>query len=134
MAPLNKRQRIFVKEYLVDSNATRAAIASGYSKKTAHQIGSRLLKHVKVEAELNKLTAKRCEKLEITADRVLGELARLAFVDPRKFFNPDGTTREIAELDDDTAPSLAGIEVNEIFAGSGENRQKIGVTKKFKIA
>jgi phage terminase small subunit len=134
MATLTKKQRIFVKEYLVDSNATRAARAAGYSKSSADQIGSRLLKHVKVAAELDRLTTKRCEKLEITADRVLAELARLAFVDPRKFFNADGTAKDIAELDDDTAPSLAGIEVDEIWKGRGEDRKKVGETKKFKIA
>jgi phage terminase small subunit len=52
MTPLTKKQRIFVKEYLVDSNATRAAKAAGYSKASATVIGSRLLTNVKVRAAI----------------------------------------------------------------------------------
>jgi phage terminase small subunit len=71
MTSLTRKQRIFVKEYLVDSNATRSAIAAGYSKASATVIGSRLLTNVKVRGEIDKQTGKRCEKLEITADYVL---------------------------------------------------------------
>jgi phage terminase small subunit len=68
---LTKRQHIFVKEYLVDSNATRAAIAAGYSKAAASAIGSRLLRTAKLRQEIEEQTSKRCEKLDITTDFVL---------------------------------------------------------------
>ena len=70
---------------------------------------------------------------EITADNVLHELAKLAFFDPRKLFNPDGSPRHIAELDDDTAMALAGFEMIEQFEGSGDNRKHVGYLKKFKF-
>jgi phage terminase small subunit len=63
-----------------------------------------------------------------------GFFASSAFTQIRKFFNADGTAKDITELDDDTAPSLAGIEVDEIWEGRGEDRKKVGETKKFKIA
>jgi hypothetical protein len=62
---------IFVAEYLVDLNATRAAIAIGYSKKCAHMQGSRLLRNVKVAEEIERKIGKRVGKLDISRDRVL---------------------------------------------------------------
>ncbi len=76
---LNDRQRLFVLEYLVDRNATQAAIRAGYSEKTAKQIGSRLLTNVDVAAEIQKLGVKKAAKLEITQERVLQELAAIGF-------------------------------------------------------
>lgn len=76
---------------------------------------------------------KRANKVEITADRVIEEIARLAFFDPRKFFNQDGSPIPIQELDDDTAMALAGMDVMEEFEGSGADRVFVGYTKKFKL-
>lgn len=69
---MTPKQKLFVKEYLVDLNATRAAIAAGYSEKTAKQQGSRLLTNVDVAAKVAELSQKRAEKLDISADYVLG--------------------------------------------------------------
>lgn len=77
---LNDRQRIFVREYRIDRNATRAAIKAGYSKKSAHVTGCNLLKNPKVAQDLMELTEKRLEKLELTGDMVVDELAALGFV------------------------------------------------------
>ena len=73
---------------------------------------------------------KRNEKLDITADMVLRELARVAFSDARRLYNDDGSLKTPNELDDDTAAALAGIDTFEEFAGRGESRQIIGYTKK----
>ncbi len=129
-----QRLELFVAEYLIDLNATRAAIAAGYSPKTASQQGSRLLKNVKVFTEIARKTKERIARLEITADNVLHELAKLAFFDPRKLFNPDGSAKHIAELDDDTAMALTDFEMIKQFEGSGDNRKHVGYLKKFKFA
>ena len=76
---LNDRQQLFVNEYLVDSNATQAAIRAGYSEKTAKQIGNRLLTKVDVAAAIDARRAKLTKKLEITQERVLQELAAIGF-------------------------------------------------------
>jgi phage terminase small subunit len=76
---LNDRQQLFVHEYLVDRNATQAAIRAGYSEKTAKQIGSRLLTNVDVVAAIDARRAAVSEKLEITQERVLQELAAIGF-------------------------------------------------------
>jgi phage terminase small subunit len=131
---LTPKQALFVQEYLIDLNATRAAIAAGYSKKTAEAAASRLLRNVKVRAETGKQTAERSERLEISADRVLQELARLAFLDPRRFFDADGIAKPITALDNDTARALAGMDVEELFEGRGDDRRRIGVVRKYKLA
>jgi phage terminase small subunit len=76
---LSGKRAIFVKEYLVDFNGTKAAERAGYSKKTAAAAASRLLRDVKVAAAIEAATSQRCEKLEVEADKVLGELLKLGF-------------------------------------------------------
>ncbi|MGD1082911.1 MAG: terminase small subunit [Candidatus Sulfotelmatobacter sp.] len=130
--PSHERRKLFVAEYLTDLNATRAAIAAGYSSKTAGQQGSRLLKNVKVVAEIAAKTKARTSRLEIRADNVLQELAKLAFFDPRKLFNPDGTAKQITELDDDTAAGVAGLDVHEIMRDGAGGCTRI-LIKKYKL-
>jgi len=84
---LNDRQQLFAKEYLVDLNATQAAIRAGYSEKTAYSIGQRLLKKVEIVAAIQARRAVMSEKLEITQERVLQELAAIAFADVSDYVN-----------------------------------------------
>lgn len=109
---LPPRQQRFVNEYLIDLNATQAAIRAGYSAKTADVQGPRLLGNVGVAAAIAKAQAKRSERTGITADRVLQELARIGFSDLRKAVSWSGGTVELkssAELDDDTAAAVAEV-------------------------
>lgn len=131
---LTPKQEQFVAEYLIDLNATKAAERAGYSVKTANEQGARLLANVSVKAAIQEAMNRRAGKLEITAERVLAELARLAFFDPRKLFNADGSPKQIHDLDDDTAAAVAGLEVNELFEGQGEQKHIYGLVKKIKIA
>lgn len=108
---LTPKQTMFVQEYLVDLNATQAAIRAGYSAKTAEQQGSRLLMNVEVAAAVQAHMDKRATSTGITADRVLKEIAKLAFFDPRKLLRSDGTPVPIHELDDDTAAAVAGVDI-----------------------
>lgn len=81
---LTAKQERFVAEYLIDLNATQAAIRAGYSEKTAEQQGHQLLKKTLVAAAIAEAQAKRQTRTEITQDRVLAELARIGFADIRK--------------------------------------------------
>jgi phage terminase small subunit len=76
---LAKKHAIFVKEYLIDFNATRAYIAAGYSKKGAEVSASRLLRNAKVAAAIDGETSERCEKLGVDADDILAEINKLAY-------------------------------------------------------
>lgn len=74
MSKLNKRQKLFCEEYMIDLNATQAAIRAGYSERTAGAQASRLLKNVNVLAHVKELKSKRAEKLELDAYWVLKRL------------------------------------------------------------
>lgn len=131
---LTPKQQRFVAEYLVDLNATQAAIRAGYSKKTAAQIGEENLRKPDIASAVAFAKQERAKKTEITAERVLQELSRIAFFDPRRLLNADGSPKPINELDDDTAAVLAGMDITEEFDGYGEGRKFIGYTKKVKVS
>lgn len=135
---MSEQRRVFVQEYLKDKHATNAAIRAGYSAHTAKQIGSRLLQDPEIRAAVDAAEDAHLEKVAaetgISIQRVLTEVARLAFFDPRKLFKPDGSPLPINELDDDTAAALAGLEVLEEFEGKGEDRVFVGYTKKYKVS
>ena len=71
---LTDKQERFCQEYLIDSNATQAAIRAGFSPKTADVQGSRLLVNVKVASRLKELQEKQQNRLQITADKVLKDI------------------------------------------------------------
>ena len=75
--PLSEKQRLFIKEYLVDLNATQAAIRAGYSEKTAYSAGQRLLKHVEVQKAVTKAQAERSQRVEVTQDYVINNLVEI---------------------------------------------------------
>lgn len=128
------KQRHFVANYLANGfNATDAAKAAGYSAKTADTQGSRLLVNVKVRAVIAARTGKALAKREITAERVLDEIAKLAFFDPRKLFTADGSLIPVTELGDEEAASIAGLEVVTRTDGKGEDADRI-VLSKIKLA
>ncbi len=79
MAKLTAKQQRFCDEYLIDLNATQAAIRAGYSKKTANEQGARLLVNVSIQKKISELQKEREKRTEITQDSVLHELALIAF-------------------------------------------------------
>ncbi len=79
VARLTERQKRFVEEYLVDLNATQAAIRAGYSPRTAYSTGQRLLKNVEVQAAIQEAMEERSRRTEVTQDMVVDELRAVAF-------------------------------------------------------
>lgn len=79
VAKLTDKQRRFCEEYIVDLNATQAAIRAEYSEKTAYSIGQRLLKKVEAQEYIKQLKEERKERTQIEADRVIYELSLIAF-------------------------------------------------------
>lgn len=131
---LTPKQARFVEEYLVDLNATQAAIRAGYSEKTAYSIGQENLTKPEVAAAICEAQDARSKRTEITADRVLKEYAKLGFADLRNavtwrvnsdqvLMNQDG--EEIScpaniieinpsdEIDDDTAAALSEVSMSK---------------------
>lgn len=133
---LSPQQLRFVEEYLVDLNATQAAIRAGYSARTADQQGSRLLANVKVSKAIQERQKRRQKRLELTQDRVLLELMRVAFFDPRTLFTADGRPRSVEELDDDTAAVIAGLDISmeRTEEETSDGRPIYAPVRKYKIA
>lgn len=77
-AKLTPKQKKFIDEYLIDLNATQAAIRAGYSEKTANRIGPQLLVKTCISEEIQKAMKRREERTEITADMVVKELKKIA--------------------------------------------------------
>jgi phage terminase small subunit len=133
MADLEPRQAAFVREYVVDFNGAQAAIRAGYSEKGCRQQAARLLTDANIQTALAREVARREKRTEITADRVVMELARVAFFDKRRLYREDGSLKPPAEWDDDTAAVIASVEVLEEFAGRGADRELVGYLKKVRI-
>ena len=127
---LTDKQSRFVEEYLIDLNATQAAIRAGYSAKTAEWIGPQLLGKTHVAEAVRAGRASLSKRVEITQERVLQEYARLAFFDPRKVFDSTGAPKPIHELDDDTAAAIIGLEVVQV----GNAEVGVGDILKYKLA
>jgi phage terminase small subunit len=118
--PLTPKQEAFCREYLIDLNGTQAAIRAGYSIKGAHVQAAQLLSNPKVQEFANKLKTERAERTEITSDRVLKEIGRLAFADIRSVFHESGQLLPVHMLPPDVAASIASIEVVTSKVPGGE--------------
>ena len=77
--PLTQKQKLFVEHYLVDLNATQAAIKAGYSKRSAMELGYQLLQKPSVSSAIQNAMQERSRRTQITQDRVLEELAAIGF-------------------------------------------------------
>jgi phage terminase small subunit len=117
---LNLKQKRFVQEYLIDLNATQAAIRAEYSEHTAYSMGQRLLKNVEVQAALQEAIKNRAIRTEITQDRVLKELANIAFANGTDYAKVvkvnDESLVGIVPTDDLTADqrsAIVGIKQNQ---------------------
>lgn len=110
---LTQKQRLFVDAYLISLNATQAAIKAGYSAKTAEEQGYQLLRKTSVASAIQKAMDKRAQKMEITAERVLTEIARIAYVDVSRAYDEKGRLLPLHEMPEDVRRAIAGVEVAE---------------------
>lgn len=131
---LDPKRARFVQEYLIDLNATQAAIRAGYAKKNADVTGPRMLGNIGIQKEIAAAMAKRAERLEITADTWLRELACSGFLDPKDIFEDDGSLKQIKDMPESARRAIAGLDVTELFDGeTGDQKHAIGLVKKIKF-
>ena len=110
---MTDRQKLFCDEYLIDLNATQAAIRAGYSPKTASEQGCYLLTKVNLRAYVDKALAERSKRTGINADRVLHELAKVAFINASNVVDLNGATVLEDASPDDTA-AIASVKVKRV--------------------
>lgn len=108
---LTDREKRFVAEYCIDLNASAAARRAGYS--TSYASTGRLTQRPEIAAAIAAQEAPILARAEITAERVLRELARVAFADPRKLVDAQGRVKGLQEIDDDTAGAIALLRLEE---------------------
>lgn len=131
---LSEKQKMFCHEYIVDLNATQAAIRAGYSKKTANEQGSRLLANVKVQQYVYKINQERIKRVEIDADFVLKEHHNLANTDIADLFSKeDGTLLNIHDVPVTIRKAIQSFEVEETHIHDSETGEVEKTTKLAKI-
>lgn len=119
---MSEKHARFVAEYLIDLNATQAAIRAGYSPKTANEQGCRLLANASVAQAVAEGQRKRLHSAELSATRVLEEMRRLAFSDVRDLFDEQGNLRPIHTLTQEQSAAIAGLEVIIKNAEAGDGK------------
>lgn len=113
-----------------DASKCYATMHPKASKKVCEAMGSEYLNHPYTQAYLKEKSDKVAESADITQERILKELAALAFFDVRNLYHNDGTPKAISDLDEATARSIIGLDAVNI--GNGE--QGIGQVLKYKLS
>lgn len=120
MRGLTPKQQKFVDEYMIDLNATKAAIRAGYSAKRASEIGYQLLRKTTVAAAISARQKKLADKTEITAEKIINELAKIAFADMRNYATWGGRGVSLKESKDLTPDQTAAVsELSETITENG---------------
>lgn len=130
------REDRFCREYIIDLNGTRAAIAAGYSKKTAKATASRMLTKSNLLEKISKLQKAVADKLDLTAHRVLGELCKLGFSNFLDYvrITADGSFAvDLSKLTREQAAAIWSIKTTERVEGKGEDVTVVTKTE-FKLA
>ncbi len=105
MAKMTKKQQLFIQEYLIDLNATQAAIRAGYSSKTANRIAAENMSKPVIQEAIQKAMAERSKRTEITVDRVLQEYVKIAFADIKDFLS-FRTEKTVIDYDKETGEPI----------------------------
>lgn len=131
---LSLRQERFIGAFLREGNATQAAIEAGYSAKTAAQGAGQLFRNIKVSTEIARRRAKLAQKLEISAERIVAELAKIGFANMQDFTRLVGEDR-VVDLSAATRDQLAAvgeITIEDFKDGRGEEARDVRRVK-FKL-
>lgn len=123
MAKLTEKQRRFVDEYLIDLNATQAAIRAGYSVKTAKDIGCQNLAKLNIQQAVSEQMAERSKRIGVNQDRIVLELAKIAFVNAADVIDSDDATIKAGATADDTA-AIQSVKVKVIPTKEGEGVER----------
>ena len=118
---MTQKQKRFIEEYLIDLNATQAAIRAGYSPDTAKSIGSENLTKPDIQMRIARAMAERSRRIGVNADRVFMELAKIAFVNAKDVIDPDTATVRADALPEDTA-AIQSVKV-KTFGEDGLERE-----------
>jgi phage terminase small subunit len=131
---LDGKRLVFAREYLIDQNATAAAIRAGYSRNSAKQQGSRLLTKTDVQRFVQEGLERRVAKLELTTERLDKELAGVCFLDPARLVDPaTGTVLPLSAMPEEVRRVVRVVKTQELFEGKGAERKLVGRVVEVKL-
>lgn len=125
---MNDRQQRFVDEYLIDLNATQAAIRAGYSEKSARQVGAENLSKPYISDAIQEAMKARSERTEISQDDVLRELSKIGFANMMDYIRiaPEGEAYvDLSTLSRDQAAAIVDLTVEDFTDGRGEDSREV---------
>jgi phage terminase small subunit len=131
-----RRQEVFCRAYVIDMNATKAAIKAGYSKKGADVRGALLLGKSSVQAQIGKLMAEKAKKLDFDAEKVLRELCKMGFSNMLDYMRVDEDGQFVVDFSNLTREQAAAIQEYTVDAtgGTGDGERKRVMRTRFKLA
>jgi phage terminase small subunit len=128
MKKLTPKQERFCQEYIIDLNATQAAIRASYSEPSARQIASDLLSNVDIQERLKEIQKDIQERTQITQDMVIKELAKIGFSDIKNYYHGGDSQKPISGLDDKISGAIKEVKITEFTTESG-----VVTTKEIKL-
>lgn len=132
MAELNDKQLRFIDEYMIDLNATQAAIRAGYSPRTAKAQGARLLTNVNLRARLDEKLAETSKRTGVNADRVVRELARIALGDLTDIVDVDeGKIKDGVSRDDRAA--ISSVRIKRTTRTDKDGAEEVTIDREIKL-
>ena len=133
MAKLTNKQKAFIEEYMIDLNATQAAIRAGYKEKAAYMTGAENLRKPQIQEELQRRMREREIRTEITQDKVLKELAKIGFADIKDYLS-FRTAKTVVARDKETGEPIIDyaqiIEVVDSSEVDGSMIQEVSLSSK----
>ena len=131
-AKLSAKQERFCQEYMVDLNAAQAAIRTGYSERSAKVKGCQILSMPHIKARIKELKSKRIARVEANADYVLRRLIEIDELDVSDILDANGNILAVSDWPQSWRRTVSGVDVSELFDGSGDERKVAGLLKKIK--
>lgn len=129
---LTDKQEMFCREYLIDLNATQAAIRAGYSAKAANVQGAQNLSKISIQNRISDLKLQRNDKINIDAAYVLNRLIEIDQMDVLDIMTDDMSIKPVSQWPASWRRYLSGFDLAEMFEGRGEEREMVGILKKIK--
>ena len=130
MAELTEKQKRFCEEYIIDLNGAQSAIRAGYAEGSARVEGSRLLSNDNIQEYISELQRNKSEELNISQNRVLQELMKVAFGDVKNYFDDMGRLIDINDLENEVSASIKSVTVlTEKTVSGGETFIETNIKK-----
>ena len=129
MAKLTEKQRRFAAEYLIDLNGTQAAIRAGYSARTANEQASRMLANVSIQQAISEAMGERSKRTGVNQDRIVQELAKIAFLKITDVVDREGRIKENASEDDLACIESIKYKHSDTETGSSTEREVKAASK-----